>query len=781
MAKPKKESGKKTKAEKLEEEKKKFEKIKKIAKSTPKTPGIYQMLNKEEEIMYIGKAKNLRNRILQYFQDSKAHSPKTKKMIEQIADLKYIETNSELEAIILETNLIKQHRPKYNILMRDDKNYVYIKVTTNEDFPKVEVVRRVMEDKARYFGPKTSTAKVEKTLNLLRKIFKYRTCNLRLTEINGEIQVKGSGTVPCMDYHIKRCNAPCIKGISKSDYRESIDSLIDFLSGNYQDTITRLTYKMMRLADDKKFEAAGNARDQIKAIKDVFLPQVISEPELISRDVIGLQQEFDQTYVNLFQFRKGKLIDQDNFQLNSPENDDKNRTESFIQFYYSEATDIPEEIFVREKLENKKALEEWLKEKSGHSVKIMNPLKGKKNKVLALSEKNAKSFARQSKVKWISDSEKTTGACRELSETLGLEKELNRIECYDISHIAGVETVGSMVVFEKGAPKADHYRRFNIKHLDSGKIDDYASMEEVLTRRLSKLSQKEDDEYKIRKPIKIDREFIYKKMKDEKLFRGDLDYNTFLTLKKDKKIVAFGRIKMTEELPEINSLWVDKKERGKKLGYLLIKALIEKNRLPKVYLICSKDFKDYYEKFGFKELKTVPEVFKKEQKKCEAHCGNPAYFVYHRTKSEADKSFSTAPDLIIVDGGKGQLSSAQKAISKAGANIFDISLCAIAKREEEIFIPDQITSIKLPRNSQALYLVQRVRDEAHRFAHAFSKSSHAKSVTKSQLDQIPGVGTIMKRKLLKTFGSINGIKDAPMKELTECCGEYLAKKLKENL
>ena len=781
MTKAKKENEKKTKEKELEEEKKKFEKIKKIAKSTPKTPGIYQMLNKEGGIMYIGKAKNLHNRVLQYFQDSKGHSLKTKKMIEQITDIKYIETNSELEAIILETNLIKQHQPKYNILMRDDKSHVYIKVTTGEDFPKVEVVRKVVDDQAKYFGPKTSLTKVEKTLNLLRKIFKYRTCNLKLEEVGGEIKIKGSGTIPCMDYHIKRCNAPCIKGISKDEYKEMIDNLINFLSGNYQDTITRLTYKMMRLADKNKFEAAANTRDQIKTIKDVFLPQIISEPELIYRDVIGFQQEFDQTYVNLFQFRKGKLIGQENFQLNSPENDDKNRTESFLQFYYSLATDIPEEIFVREKLENKKALEEWFKEKSNHSVKILNPIRGKKNKILTLSEKNAKSFARQSKVKWISDSEKTTGACKELATILGLEKELNRIECYDISHIAGVETVGSMVVFEKGAPKADHYRRFNIKHLDTGKIDDYASMEEVLSRRLSKLSRKEDSEYKIRKPIKKDHEFIYKKIKKEKLSPEDPDYNTFLTLKEEGEIMAFGRIKITENLAEINSLWVDKKKRGKKLGYLLIKALIERNKLPKVYVICSENFKDYYEKFGFKELKNIPEIFKKEKKACEAQCGKPAYLVYNRTKTEADKSFTAIPDLIIVDGGKGQLSSTQKAMNKTDANIFDISLCAVAKREEDVFVPDQITSIKLPKNSQALYLVQRIRDEAHRFAHAFSKSSHAKSVTKSQLDQIAGVGTIMKRKLLKTFSSINGIKNAPMKELTECCGEYLAKKLKENL
>lgn len=760
-----------------------FEKIKKIAKATPKIPGVYQMLDKNGEAIYIGKAKNLHNRVLQYFQESKAHSAKTKKMIEQIEDIKYIETGSELEAMILETNLIKEHRPKYNILMRDDKNYVYIKITVNEDFPKVEVVRRVVNDNAKYFGPKTSSAKVEKTLNLLRKIFKYRTCNLQMREINGKVEIKGSGIIPCMDYHIKRCDAPCIGNISKEEYRETIENLVYFLKGNYQETLTRLTYKMMKAAENKKFETAAIIRDQIKAIKDIFLPQIISEPELISRDVIGIHQEFDQTYVNLFQFRNGKLIGQENFHLSAPEHDDKNRTESFIQFYYSETTDIPDEIFIREYTDNTKSLQEWLKEISKKPVQILNPQKGKKNKILELSEKNAKSFAKQSKVKWISDTEKTSGACRELAEALDINKELKRIECYDISHIAGVETTGSMVVFEKGAPKTDHYRRFNIKHIDAGKIDDYASMEEVLTRRLSKFSDSESDqdEYKIRKPLKKDYGFIYKKMKEQKLLMEKLDYETFLTIKKDKEIIGFGRIKITGGLPEINSLWISPKERGKKLGYKLMKALIEKNRLPKVYIVCSINLRDYYEKFGFKELKTIPEIFRKKQKKCATNCKNPAYFVYHRKKDEHDTSFKSKPDLIIIDGGKGQLTSALKAMKKTGTDKMNIAICSLAKKEEEIFLPERLSSIKLPRNSQALYLVQRIRDEAHRFAHDFSKSSHAKKITKSQLDQIPGVGTIMKRKLLKTFGSVQGIKKAPMKELIECCGEYIANKLKENL
>ncbi len=759
-----------------------FQKIKRIAKSTPKGPGVYQMKNAKGEILYIGKAKSLHNRVLQYFQDSKHHSPKTKKMVEQIEDIAYIETGSELEAIILETNLIKKHRPKYNILMRDDKGYVYIKVTVNEDFPRVEIVRRVTEDKAKYFGPKTSSAKVEKTLNLLRKIFRYRTCNLDMHFTDGELTVKGSSAIPCMDYHIKRCDAPCIKNISREEYREMVENLIDFLSGNYQQTITRLTYRMMKMADEKRFETAAHIRDQINAIKDIFTPQAVSEPDLMSRDVIGIRSEFEQTYVNLFQFRRGKLIGQENFELSSPENDDKNRAESFLQWYYADATDIPDEIFIRETLEDKDAIEEWLKQKSSHSVKIMNPQKGKKNKMLELSEKNAGSFAKQTKVKWVSDSEKTTGACKELAEFLEIEKELKRIECYDISHIAGVETVGSMVVFEKGSPKPEYYRRFRIQHLSQGDIDDFASMEEVLSRRLKKLAASEEvTDFRTSKPVKKDISQIFGILKKEKLDTKDLHYENFLLFKKEKKIIALGRVRFAGTLPIISSLWVDKDSRGKNLGYAMMRKLMEKLRLRKAYVSCLESFAPYYEKFGFKRLKAVPEELKKYWKECARCSQKPVLFVYNRIKLEQDASFSETPDLIIIDGGKGQLSAAVTALKKTGTDNLGINLCSLAKKEEEIFMPEKLGSLKLPRNSQALYLIQRIRDEAHRFAHDFSTSSHAKKITKSQLDLIPGVGVIMKRKLLKTFGSIQSIKEAPMNTLIECCGEYIAKKLKENL
>ena len=275
--------------------------------------------------------------------------------------------------------------------------------------------------------------------------------------------------------------------------------------------------------------------------------------------------------------------------------------------------------------------------------------------------------------------------------------------------------------------------------------------------------------------------FIVEKIKKNKLDDQDLDLETFLTLKEDKKIVAFGRIKSKDEIHQIASLWVDPKSRGKKLGYKIMKALIKKYKLLKIYAVCKEELSEYYEKFGFKQLKIIPKELKIYNEFCKREKIKPAYLVYNRKKIETDKSFSQIPDLIIIDGGKGQLSSALKAIKNAGVDKLGIATCALAKKQEEIFLPGKATSIILPRNSQALYLIQRIRDEAHRFAHDFNRSSHAKKLVKSQLDMIPGVGTVMKRKLLKTFGSIQNIKDAPLEELIKCCGEYLATKLKENL
>lgn len=756
-----------------------FTKLKKIAKSAPDSPGIYKMLDKTGTIIYIGKAKNLKNRILQYFQESKHHTMKTKKMIEQIEDVNYIETPSDLEAYILETNLIKQFRPKYNILMRDDKSFVYIKITVQEDFPKVYIVRRVLDDGAKYFGPKTSKMQVEKTLNLLRKIFKYCTCNLEMQETEGKLIVKGRDSVPCLDYHIKRCLGPCIGAVNKAAYHEMIQQVIQFLSGKYGETITDLNYQMLRLAGEKKFEAAASIRNQIQAIKDIFTTQLISEPNLVSRDVIGYLREFDKTYVNLFQFRSGKLVGQENFTLMTPENEEERATESFLQWYYSESTDFPDEIFLRNEPDSKEWFERWLKEKAGKAVHVITPLKGKKNKTLEMSEKNALSYARQSKVKWISDSEKTSGACRELAESLGLEKELKRIECYDISHIAGMETVGSMVVFIDGAPDPSHYRRFHIKTLTTGKVDDYASMHEVLFRRLKKLSEgeKSSDGYEIAKALKKDHPFILDIIEKESLSMDHFDWKEVLVLKKDNAIVGFGRLKSVGEYTLISSLWIGSEHRGKKLGYRIMQKLIERSDAKNIYLICREQFREYQEKFGFRELKKAPETITSLHDPSKKRL----YFMYQKTKKSTDASFASKPDLIIIDGGKGQLSAALDAGKAAGINTDEISFCSLAKQQEEIFLPGKSSGMLLPRNSQALYLVQRIRDEAHRFAHDFNRSSHVKKIVKSQLDQIPGVGAIMKRKLLKTFGSVHGIKDAPIEELIKCCGEYIANKLKENL
>lgn len=516
-----------------------FKKIKKLLKTIPEISGVYKMKDEGEKIIYIGKAKNLRHRVAQYFQLSKSQSIKVKKMVEKICDIDYIETNTEFEALVLETNLIKEYRPRYNVLMRDDKNYVYIKVSTNEDYPRISIVRRREKDGALYFGPKSSQDACEKLFNILRKIFPIRTCSLEMEDgPDGLIKItKKTIPVPCLDYHIKRCAGPCIDKIKKEEYGEMIKQIIRFLKGNVQELITKLKYNMFNLAEKKQFERAAKLRDQIKAVEGMFAKQLVSDPEFINRDVIGIHPDFDKTFINLFQFRDGKLITQENFTFDTPQNvstsDEEQSSsiiESFLRSYYSEATDIPEEIFLREFPLETNLWEEWLSEQRQElnqqigendrkKVHFLKPLKGKKNKVLELSEKNAATFARQSRAKWMSDAQKTTQACKDLADEIGLEEDLSRIECYDISHMGGEHSTASMVVFLKGAPDKKQYRHFKIKTLENGEIDDYAAIEEILTRRLQRLSQfgaPVSENYSLKKPLKKDFKNIEQSLRDEK-------------------------------------------------------------------------------------------------------------------------------------------------------------------------------------------------------------------------------------------------------------------------
>jgi|CXWL01.1.fsa_nt_gi excinuclease ABC subunit C len=802
-----------------------LEKIKNLLKTIPQTPGVYKMKDETGQIIYVGKAKSLRHRVAQYFQLSKSQSIKVKKMVEKVCDVDYIETNSELEALMLETNLIKEIRPRYNVLMKDDKNYVYIKVSTHEDYPRLSIVRVREKDKALYFGPRTSADACEKLLNILRKIFPIRTCTLEMEDgPGGLIQItKKTIPVPCLDYHIKRCAGPCIDEIKKDDYNDMIKEIVRFLKGHYQELFTRLKYKMFNAANEKKFELAAKIRDQMKSLEGMFSKQLVSDPEFLNRDVIGIFPDFDKSFINLFQFREGKLINQENFTLDTPqqttagsdEEQTSNVIESFLRSYYTETTDIPAEIFLREQPLEKDLWETWLTDKRKENqeqqgeydrkkVHMLTPLKGNKNKVLELSEKNAATFARQSRAKWMSDAAKTTQATRDLGQELGIDSELNRIECYDISHIGGEDTTASMVVFVRGSPEKKLYRHFKLKTLENGEIDDYKAIEEILTRRLQRLadfSSSSSTGYDCKTPVKADIKVIEQALRDEKELAEDLslEKSQLVGLYYDERLVGYTRLKSHEEgkALEISNTWIEGEHLNRARKHELWKRALEKVKLTHVYASCRPEEKEDYLSFGFTELKKIPEfllslrgtkqshpVIASEAR--QSHC----HLIYKISKkSSSDDSFSQLPHLIIIDGGKGQLGVAEKVMANSGLKI---PIIGLAKREEEIFLPTKpvqtkdiaslpATRILLAKNSQALYLVQRIRDESHRFANELRKKVGTTKLTESEIDSIPGIGQIIKRRLLKEFGSINAIKAAPMEQLEKSVGKYIAKMLKEKL
>lgn len=620
--------------------------LKSVLERLPSSPGVYQMLDKEEKVIYIGKAKNLQKRVRSYFLKQKNRSAKVEKMVTEICDIKYIEVTSELEALVLETNYIKEYKPKFNILMRDDKNYQYIKITKNEDYPRVYTTRRLLKDGALYFGPKTSSSSVYQTLKLLRKLFPYRTCNLEINDRGESVEIKNKTIkIPCIYYHIKRCLGPCIKPC-KGEYDELIQNMADFLGGEYKEILSSLEQKMIEQAKNRKYEYAAKTRDMMYAVKNLMEKQLVDQADITkSQDIIGCTKKIGKIFINLFQIRYGKLIGQENFVLEDAANKDDSSMEydevlhTFLLQYYDAATSIPKEIILPGEITDKELLENWLEERHPEvKPKLHIPQRGTKNHLVELAEQNADSYAEQFRIKWQTDQSRTKGALKILAEAIDLPSELKRIECYDISHLSGTATVGSMVVFKDGLPSKKDYRRFKVKQTKEGEIDDFKSLKEVLSRRLKRIKEESEKE----------------------IIEG-------------------------ESLYEI-------------------------------------------------------------------------------------------PDLIIIDGGKGQLSSVMEIAEKLEVGIPIISL---AKREEEIFLPGQSTAVLLPRESEALYLIQNIRDEAHRFAITYNRNLRSKNIIKSLLDEVPGVGPVAKKKLLKAFGDIQGIKHASEEQVAEIVGPVLAHTVKE--
>lgn len=605
------------------------EKIEQILKNLPGKPGVYLHKNAQGKVIYVGKAVNLKNRVRSYFHKSASFSsPKTRRLVEEIADVEFIIAESELEALLLENTLIKKHKPKYNIRLKDDKRYPYIKVHWAEDFPKVTVTRRMERDGSRYFGPYTSVWAVHQTLDMLRKIFPYLTCDRVIT---------GQDERACLYYDIKLCNGPCIGAVNREQYRAMIQGLMDFLNGKSEHIVHDIKQKMAQAAENLQFEKAAEYRDQLTAVTKVVAKQKVISAANADQDVIAFARDQGDACVQVFFIRYGKLIGREYFMLDGAEGEsDEDILSEFMTRFYDEAAHIPKEVLLPHQVSEAMVIEEWLRQKRSTKVTITVPQKGKKKELVQMAATNAQDTLNTIRQQWEADRSKHVQAMAELQEALDLPSPPARIECYDISHTQGTNTVASMVVFVQGAPKKSDYRRFNIQTVTN---DDFGAMKETLTRRFQRYKESE---------------------------AGELH---------------------------------DPSQIGK----------------------------------------------------------------------QKDTAWAILPDLLIVDGGKGQLSMAVEVLREFGLED-EVPLAGLAKREEELFVPGKLQSILLDRRSQGLYLVQRVRDEAHRFANEGHRKRRAKVGTASILDSIPGIGPKRRKLLLDRFTSLDGIRQATVEEIATVPG-----------
>ena len=596
-----------------------------ILANLPDKPGCYIMRDNKDRIIYVGKAINLRNRIRSYFHAQPDWDVKTRQMVEQIADIEWITVGSELEALILEMNLIKLNRPQYNIRLKDDKYYPYIKVRWSDPFPKLTVTRQLVKDGSRYFGPYTSVWAVHQTLDAIRRIFPYLTCDREIT---------GQDARPCLYYDIKLCTGPCIGAIKKDEYRQMIDDLCQFLEGRSEGIIQRLKNEMDNAAESMRYEKAAALRDQVQAIEKIVQRQKVFSADQVDSDVIAMAKADNEACVQVFFIRNGKLIGRDYFVLEgTEEKPDREVLSQFIKQYYAEAVSVPPQVMLPSEIEEVNIIQTWLKTKrNGEKTEIIVPHEGLSQELVQMASDNAMDTLQALRNQWHNDRHRQSESLAELQKALALNTPPNRIECFDISNTQGTAAVASMVVFEQGVPNKKHYRHFDIKTVEGP--DDFASMEEVLNRR-------------------------------------------------------FRRWQSSHELD-------------------------------------------------------VP-------------------------GKKPDPSFSLLPDLVIVDGGKGQLSRAMKVLEKYNLSE-KVPLAGLAKQNEELFLPGRSHSIMLPRRSQAFYLVQRIRDEAHRFAITAHRNKRSKLGLTSRLDSIPGIGPARRKSLIKHFGSLEGILNASVEELTSLPG-----------
>jgi len=596
----------------------------------PTSPGVYLMRDAGGNILYVGKAANLQHRVRSYFGAGQKLPPKLKRVLAHVADLDFFITTSEQEALILELNLIKRHHPRYNVRLKDDKTFPYLKISLNEDWPRIYSTRRIEEDGGRYFGPFASAKSVRQTLKALRRIFPFRSCSEPIT---------GADPRTCLEYHMNLCLGPCIGAVSKEEYAEIIKQVTLFLEGKQEIVVQELENRMNKAAEALNFEKAALLRDQIQAIDSVSEGQRIATTVRGEQDVIAFAQDRDQACVQVFFIRGGKLIGRESFVLQGTQHEEPSQIiTSFVKQFYSSAPYIPPLLLLQYAVEDMTAIKDWLQSKRGAKVDIQLPRRGNKKQLVDIVAENARQALEQLKIKKLATPKAVEEALAEIKRELHLPRLPSRMEGYDISNIQGMAAVGSMVVFEEGKPEPSHYRRFRIKTVAGA--DDYAMLQEVLRRR-------------------------------------------------------------------------------------------------------------------FKRLKS--------------------------SDASALDTWTLIPDLVLIDGGRGQLNSALSAMREMGVK--SVPTSSLAKENEEIFVPRETKPIILPRSSPGLQLLQRLRDEAHRFALGYHQKRRKRETFASALDTIPGIGPKRKRALLKQLGSVQAIKEASIEELATVRGmtRSQAKRVKEYL
>ena len=603
----------------------------------PTDPGVYVMRGADGKVIYVGKAASLRSRVRSYFGSPLSMEGKTRLLSEAIADFDYIVTHTEQEAMHLEAALVKRHQPLYNIRLKDDKHYPYLKVDLTDPWPRVYITRRVERDGGRYFGPYANAGSVRRTLDIVNKLFPWRSCTKTIT---------GTDPRPCLDYFIGRCIAPCTSYCTREEYDEVIRQVILFLEGNTDEVVRRLKTEMKQASAGMDYERAARVRDQIESIERVTERQAVASTRPADEDVFGLARGETESVVQVLFIRGRKMIGVDSFTMDGTKGEsDADVIASFVKQFYESATYVPRRVIVPMALPEADLIGAWLTERRGTNVELLVPQRGEKRRLIEMASKNAREAMEMAHVKWLADRGKTLSALGQLQEELDLPVLPARIECYDISNIQGTNSVGSMVVFVDGHPRPQEYRRFRIKTVEGA--NDFASMAEVLRRRFHRA--------------------------------------------RERLLEQTGA-----DAPPVDGVSNGHRSRG------------------------------------------------------------------------ADESFAALPDLVVIDGGKGQLAAALDVMRDMGVK--HIPAIGLAKQHEEVYVQDVSEPLVLPRSSEALYLLQRLRDEAHRFAITYHRGVRAKTSIQSALDTVPGVGPKRKKALLRKFGSVRAIKEATVEDIAATVG-----------